>query len=212
MEQNPITPGTQTSAARKSPHPMFLIAAASVAAVAVIAGAQMLRSGGTADAKNASAATTASTAAATNAAATSPAPSPAAAPAAPAPVAKTTKAPAPQVATAACATCGVVVAVREVRQTGEGTGVGAVAGGVVGGVVGHQFGGGHGKDALTIAGAVGGAIAGHQIEKQARASTSWHVDVRMNDGTTRTFTYASQPAFAAGEKVEVRSGQLAARG
>jgi outer membrane lipoprotein SlyB len=79
-------------------------------------------------------------------------------------------------------------------------------------VVGHQFGAGHGKDALTIAGAVGGAIAGHQIEKQARATTSWRVDVRMNDGTTRTFGFGARPAFAGGEKVEVRSGQLVARG
>lgn len=187
--------GIPTPAPRKAPHPMFLIAAASVAAVALIAGAQMLRPGDTASAKNGAAPTGGTSAATAPAVAPKP----------------TNAAPAPQAATT-CVTCGVVVAVREVRQAGEGTGVGAVAGGVVGGVVGHQFGGGHGKDALTIAGAVGGALAGHQVEKQARATTTWRVDVRMNDGTTRTFSYGALPAFAAGERVEVKGSQLVARG
>ncbi|HXF47252.1 MAG TPA: glycine zipper 2TM domain-containing protein, partial [Burkholderiaceae bacterium] len=120
--------------------------------------------------------------------------------------------PAPRGAAAACANCGVVVAVRESKQAGEGTGLGAVAGGVIGGVVGHQFGGGRGKDALTVAGAVGGAVAGHQLEKQARAKTVYHVDVKMNDGTLRTFDYGTPPGLAVGAKVEVNGEQLSVRG
>ena len=185
----------QNAAARKAPHPMFLIAAACVAAVALIAGAQMLRSGDAASAKNAAAATGDS-----------------GAPAATTRAARTNGSTPVQAAAPSCIRCGVVVGVHEVRRAGEGTGVGAVAGAVMGGVLGHQFGAGHGKDALTIAGAAGGALAGHQIEKQARATTSWRVDVKMNDGTTRSFSYGSEPAFAAGEKVEVRQGQLVARG
>jgi outer membrane lipoprotein SlyB len=199
MDQNPPSNTNLNAAPRKAPHPLFLIAAACVAAVALIAGAQILRPGDAASANNATASSSAN-----------------AAPASRGPNAKlngtAANAPALHAAATSCAQCGVVVAVREMRQAGEGTGVGAVAGAVVGGVVGHQFGAGHGKDALTIAGAAGGALAGHQIEKQARATTSWRVDVKMNDGTTRTFNYGAQPTFAAGEKVEIKQGQLVARG
>jgi outer membrane lipoprotein SlyB len=201
MDQNQPTQ-TLTAAPRKAPHPMYLIAAASVAAVAVIAGAQMLRPTDAASSQRPAAPAASAAAASTG----SPAATRSAAPAS----SSTGSASTPPASTA-CATCGVIVGVREVRQAGEGTGVGAVAGGVVGGVVGHQFGAGHGKDALTIAGAVGGAMAGHQIEKQARATTSWRVDVKMTDGTTRTFHYGTQPAFAAGERVEVKGTQLVAR-
>jgi outer membrane lipoprotein SlyB len=199
MDQNKPIIGDPVGAPRKAPHPIFFIAAAGVAAVALIAGAQMLQSKDAASAQNvtpptAVPATTAATTTSSNAPATAAAPAHAAQAAAP------------------CATCGVVVAVRETRRAGEGTGVGAVAGGVVGGVVGNQFGAGHGKEALTIAGAVGGALAGNQIEKQARATAAWHVDVRISDGTTRTFDYASAPSFAPGEKVEIKGGILVARG
>ncbi len=41
-----------------------------------------------------------------------------------------------------------------------------IMGAIIGGVVGHQFGGGHGKDALTVAGAALGGSIGHSISKQ----------------------------------------------
>ena len=47
-----------------------------------------------------------------------------------------------------------------------------IAGGLIGGVVGHQFGGGHGKDALTIAGAAIGASIGHDADKRRQHSSS----------------------------------------
>lgn len=40
---------------------------------------------------------------------------------------------------------------------------GAVAGGLGGALIGSRFGGGRGKDALTVAGAIGGAIAGDRV-------------------------------------------------
>lgn len=113
-------------------------------------------------------------------------------------------------AASVCADCGVVTAVRESKQAGEGTGVGAVAGGVIGGVVGNQMGGGRGKDAMTAVGVVGGAIAGHQIEKQARAKTVYQVDVKMDDGSVRTITQGT--SVAVGAKVRVSGNQLALRG
>lgn len=106
----------------------------------------------------------------------------------------------------ACASCGVVESVREIQVKGAGTGLGAVAGSVLGGVVGHQMGGGDGKKALTVLGAVGGGVAGHEVEKRARASTSYEVRVRMADGTTRTVT--SSQALKAGDRVTVDGNSL----
>jgi len=105
-----------------------------------------------------------------------------------------------------CATCGVVESVREVQVKGEGTGLGAVAGGVLGGVVGHQMGGGDGKKALTVLGAVGGGVAGHEVEKRARANTTYEVRVRMADGTLRTVSSAQ--ALKAGTRVNVDGNTL----
>ncbi len=41
--------------------------------------------------------------------------------------------------------------------------IGAVAGGLGGALIGSRFGGGRGRDALTVAGAIGGAIAGDRV-------------------------------------------------
>ena len=115
------------------------------------------------------------------------------------------------VASIPCRDCGVVQSVREIKQQGEGTGAGAVVGGVVGGVLGHQVGGGRGKDVATAVGVVGGAVAGHQVEKHARATTSYQVEVHMDDGTVRKLTTQSPPSVAVGTKVRVNGNQLALR-
>lgn len=109
-----------------------------------------------------------------------------------------------------CANCGVVASVNAIAQKGEGSGLGAIAGGVLGGVLGHQVGGGTGKKIATVAGAAGGAYAGHQVEKNMKSTTHYDVVVNMDDGTTRTFSYDTQPAFQAGSKVRVVNGALTA--
>jgi outer membrane lipoprotein SlyB len=109
-----------------------------------------------------------------------------------------------------CTTCGVVASVNTIAQKGEGSGLGAIAGGVLGGVLGHQVGGGTGKKIATVAGAAGGAYAGHQVEKNMKSTTSYDVVVNMEDGTTRTFSYDTQPAFQVGAKVRVVNGALTA--
>ena len=43
-----------------------------------------------------------------------------------------------------------------------------IAGAIVGGVVGNQFGGGRGRDALTVAGALLGASVGNDLARQRR--------------------------------------------
>ncbi len=69
--------------------------------------------------------------------------------------------------------CGVVVWIRAVEANGEGSGLDAVGG------------------------------DGNEIEKNTRKSVSYHIRVRMGDGTTRTFHERAQPALAVGQKVRV---------
>ena len=161
-------------------HPLVGIAAVTVAAVSLVAGAQLLMPR---DAKSQ----------ATEIAAPKSASKPRV------------------VASVPCRDCGVVQSVREVKQQGEGTGAGAVVGGVVGGVLGHQVGGGRGKDVATAVGVVGGAVAGHHVEKNVRATTSYQVEVQMDDGTVRKLTLPSPPNVAVGTKVRVNGNQLALR-
>ena len=111
-------------------------------------------------------------------------------------------------ASAMCKECGTVTNVETVKKEGEGSGVGAVAGGVVGGVLGHQVGSGRGNTAATVVGAGAGAYAGHQIEKNQKSTTTYRVGVKMEDGKTRTFTYASPTSYKIGDKVKVVDGKL----
>ena len=109
---------------------------------------------------------------------------------------------------ALCTSCGIVESVTTVQQKGQGTGLGAVAGGVLGGVVGHQVGGGNGKTAMTVLGAIGGGLAGNEVEKRARAETRFDIQVRMEDGSIRTFQRAQ--SMAVGTHVVVEGSSLRA--
>ena len=84
---------------------------------------------------------------------------------------------------AVCVECGVIEAVRTIDTKGEGSGIGAVGGAVVGGVVGNQIGHGTGKAVATVVGAVGGGLAGNEIEKYVKASKSYEIVVRLENGT-----------------------------
>ncbi|MBX3651395.1 MAG: glycine zipper 2TM domain-containing protein [Burkholderiales bacterium] len=118
--------------------------------------------------------------------------------------------PEPAKAAPVCNNCGVVASVNAIKLQGEGSGLGAVAGGVVGGLLGNQVGGGSGKKIATVAGAAGGAYAGHQTEKHLKSTVRYDVTVKMDDGSTQTFSYDTQPAFQAGSKVRVVNGLLTA--
>src|SRR5512146_398345 len=102
-----------------------------------------------------------------------------------------------------CASCGKVEAVHAIEQKGEGTGLGAVAGGVIGGIRGNQVGSGRGRTAATVVGAGAGAYAGNEAEKYVKKTQHYDVIVRLEDGTSRTFTYQTEPAFRAGDKVRI---------
>ncbi|WP_367848863.1 glycine zipper 2TM domain-containing protein [Rhodoferax sp. WC2427] len=125
-----------------------------------------------------------------------------------APVRNTTLHTEPRQQAAICSNCGVVESTREITTAAPGSGVGAVGGAVVGGVLGHQVGGGRGRDVATVLGALGGAFAGNHIEGQVKASHSYEIVVRLDDGSTRTLHQSAQPAWQAGDRVKVVNGAL----
>lgn len=102
--------------------------------------------------------------------------------------------------------CGVVQSMRYVEEKGQGSGLGLIAGGVAGGVLGHQIGSGRGNTVATIAGAGVGAYAGNQVEKNVKSKKYWAVAIRMDNGTTRNFTYTNQPSVHEGERVKLVDG------
>jgi len=116
--------------------------------------------------------------------------------------------PPPPSAEPACRTCGHVTSIQEQREEGHGTGIGAAGGAVAGGLVGHAFGGGNGRVATTLLGALGGGLAGNTVERHVRSTTSYRVNVRMEDGTYREFHYANTPPVSDGERVRVVNGVL----
>lgn len=109
---------------------------------------------------------------------------------------------APARAKVACNECGVVRSVKLVEKKGSSSGVGAVAGGVLGGVLGHQIGSGRGNTAATILGAGAGAYAGNEVEKNKKKQTYWSVSVKMDNGTTRAYTFSNKPEFRDGDRVK----------
>lgn len=110
-----------------------------------------------------------------------------------------------------CSSCGRVESVQAIQHEAKPSGVGVVAGAVLGGVLGNQVGGGKGRTLATVAGAVGGGYAGNEVEKRSRSTTSYQVRVRMEDGSIRTFPYAQQPGWNAGDRVRVVNGHLTER-
>lgn len=108
-------------------------------------------------------------------------------------------------ATAACGNCGVVEAINLIEVKGEGSYLGKIGGGVVGALLGSQVGKGKGTTVAEIAGAVGGAYAGNEIEKRIKTTTHYEVVVRLDNGGSRTISYATQPGFAVGARVRVEN-------
>jgi outer membrane lipoprotein SlyB len=109
-----------------------------------------------------------------------------------------------------CGNCGNIESVRAIKQRAQGSGVGAAGGAILGGLLGNQIGGGHGRQLATVAGAVGGAVVGNQVEGNMKATTSYEIRVRLDDGTLRTFRQASQPQWRDGDRVRIVKGHLRA--
>ena len=101
---------------------------------------------------------------------------------------------------------GTVESVREVEDPGQAQGIGAVGGGIAGAVIGHNI-GDHNK-LVTLLGAAGGALLGNHIEKQARATKHWELNVRLDNGTTQTIRSDTQPFWHQGDRVRLLHGEL----
>lgn len=114
-------------------------------------------------------------------------------------------------APAVCKSCGRVESIQTIQHAAQPSGVGMVAGAVLGGVLGNQIGDGSGRKIATVAGAVGGGYAGNEVEKRTRATTTYQVRVRMDDGAVRSFPFNQQPAWSTGDRVRVVNGQLTTR-
>jgi outer membrane lipoprotein SlyB len=107
-----------------------------------------------------------------------------------------------------CSMCGAIESVREVSEKGEGSGLGAAGGAVVGGLLGHQVGGGNGKQIATVVGAVGGAVAGNEVEKRVKATKSYDITVRLDDGSTRVINEDNPPSWRSGDRVKIVDGVI----
>ena len=107
-----------------------------------------------------------------------------------------------------CVQCGNVESVREITTRAQGSGVGAAGGAILGGLLGNQVGGGNGRQLATVAGAVGGAVVGNQVEGNMKASHSYAIRVRLDDGSRRTFHQQDAPGWRDGDRVRVVNGAL----
>ncbi|WP_426211204.1 glycine zipper 2TM domain-containing protein [Massilia sp. TWP1-3-3] len=107
-----------------------------------------------------------------------------------------------------CSNCGRVDSVRAIKTRAQGSGVGAAGGAILGGLLGHQIGGGNGKKLATVAGAVGGAVVGNQVEGNMKATTSYEVHVRMDNGASRTFHLQNLNGYNSGDRIKVVNGAL----
>lgn len=110
-----------------------------------------------------------------------------------------------------CYSCGHVESIQAVQQAVKPSGLGIAAGAILGGVLGHQVGHGNGNTLATVAGAVGGGFAGNEVESRTRTSTSYRVEVRMENGKLRSFPQSAQE-WRVGDPVRVVNGHLEGRG
>ncbi|MFO1269430.1 MAG: glycine zipper 2TM domain-containing protein [Rubrivivax sp.] len=104
----------------------------------------------------------------------------------------------------------MITDIREVKTDGKG-GVGIVAGGLAGIVVGNQIGKGNGKTLAKVAGAAGGAYLGNKIEQKARATRTWEVSVKLDDGSSTVVTLDHAPVLGVGASVRIADGDVIAR-
>lgn len=108
-----------------------------------------------------------------------------------------------------CSNCGTIESIHAVQQQAQANnGIGAVAGAVLGGILGNQVGGGNGRKLATVAGAVGGGFAGNEVEKRTRTTSSYEIRVRMEDGSSRSFSDSGQSGWQSGDRVKVVNGSL----
>ncbi|KVE28804.1 hypothetical protein WS67_08850 [Burkholderia singularis] len=105
---------------------------------------------------------------------------------------------------------GTIAGIQPIGRAASPSGVaGTVVGALVGGVLGNQIGRGHGRDAATVIGALGGAVAGNQIGQQMGAQpAAYRIDVRLNDGSMRSFDLQTPGDLRPGDRVRLDGNQI----
>jgi outer membrane lipoprotein SlyB len=94
---------------------------------------------------------------------------------------------------------GQVEDIRQVPRYAQGDPAGgAVAGAVIGGLLGTALGG---RGFGTFVGATEGAMIGANTSQGGYAGSDFHVQVRFEDGSLRTFVYRDRLPFRPGEYV-----------
>ncbi|UUZ55242.1 hypothetical protein LP419_05435 [Massilia sp. H-1] len=108
-----------------------------------------------------------------------------------------------------CGNCGNVESVREVTQRAQGSGLGAAGGAVIRRPA-RQPGWRRQRPQARHRGrsAVGGAVVGNQVEGNMKATHSWEIRVRLDDGSARTFQRSSLDGYSKGDRVKVVDGAL----
>jgi outer membrane lipoprotein SlyB len=106
-------------------------------------------------------------------------------------------------------TQGVIVGVREVKISADGT-VGAVSGAAAGGVLGSQAGGGGVTTALgAVGGTMIGGLIGTAVEHGADDTKGFEYIVRQSNGDLVSVTQKEDTALSVGQKVLVIAGNQA---
>jgi outer membrane lipoprotein SlyB len=141
-------------------------------------------------------------------AAAQPEPLPAPRPVQRAPAPKPVQVAAAEPASKWCSNCGNVESIRQISHRAEGSGLGAAGGAVLGGLLGNQVGGGTGRTLATAAGAIGGAVVGNQVEGNMKATHTYEIRVRLDDGSQRTFNQSAAPSWSTGDRVKIVKGRL----
>jgi outer membrane lipoprotein SlyB len=129
----------------------------------------------------------------------------------PAAESKASPPPPPPASAQICNDCGRVLAVRVIEKEGETGAAGIIGGAVLGGLLGNQVGRGRGRDVATVAGVAGGAYAGNKIEGKMKATKTWSVSARFENGSERTYNFDSDPGLMAGDTVRASGSGIVRR-
>jgi outer membrane lipoprotein SlyB len=105
---------------------------------------------------------------------------------------------------------GTIDSIQVVQGAGRTSGAGAIVGGLVGALAGNQVGSGGGRTAATVAGGVAGAAIGNNVEsnRNANGPEMYQINVRMDNGETRTITQDSVYDLRVGNRVRLVDGRV----
>jgi outer membrane lipoprotein SlyB len=116
-----------------------------------------------------------------------------------------------------CSNCGTVTRIETIgRGQSVPNATGAVLGGIVGAVAGHEIsdktGGSKGNQNLaTAGGAVAGAVAGNAIQNRVQQSSTYRVEVRMDNGSITSVNQTDLGGIREGSYVQVYGGRASLR-